>query len=127
MVKEVLKMCRAAMVLDTIKKTKNRGGMTAAQVKLAEAQAEDYADMKREIQDIKSDVSDLKKEFYLMKNNLSTMSGSLDTLVKLNEHKQFMQIVLELIKCKPFWFIVGLIVIGVFGMNLGDLRGLIGR
>lgn len=60
---EVLKMCKQAVVLETIKKMRSKGGMTASQLQLAEAQAEDYAEMKKEIQLIKTDVGDLKKIF----------------------------------------------------------------
>lgn len=125
MKKEVLKMCRAAMVLETIKKTKTKGGMTSSQIQLAEAQAEDYADMKREIKEIKSDVSDLKKEMTDVKLELSTISGSVKTLIELNEHKPFLQIIKELKDCKGFWIVLALVVIGIFGMNLSDFKGII--
>ena len=122
--KEVLKMCRAATVLNGIKNTAKKGGMTSAQIKLAEAQAEDYADMKREIQDIKSDVGELKKDFSEVKSELSTMRGSLDTLLQLSEHKPLLQIIKELKDCKGFWIILALIIIGIFGMDLSNLKGL---
>lgn len=124
MKKEVLKMCRAATVLNGIKNTAKKGGMTSAQIKLAEAQAEDYADMKREIQEIKSDVSDLKKGVTDMKSELSTMKGSLDILIQLSEHKPLLQIVKELKDCKGFWIILALIIIGYFGLDLSNLKGL---
>ena len=118
-------MCRAAMVLETIKKTKTKGGMTASQIQLAEAQAEDYADMKREIKEIKSDVSDLKKEMTDIKVGLSTLNGSVNTLLQMSEHKPLLQIIKELKDCKGFWIVLALVVIGIFGMNLGDFKGLI--
>lgn len=121
---EVLKMCRAATVLDTIKKSKTKGKMTIAQIELAEAQAEDYADMKKEIQDIKSDVGELKKGVTDMKGELSTMKGSLDILIQLSEHKPLLQIIKELKDCKGFWIILALIIIGIFGLDLSNLKGL---
>lgn len=122
--KEVLKMCRAATVLNTIKNSKTKGKMTLAQIELAEAQAEDYADMKKEIQDIKFDVGELKKNFSEIKNELSTMRGSLDTLLQLSEHKPLLQIIKELKDCKGFWIILALIIIGIFGMDLSNLKGI---
>ena len=119
-------MSKAVAVLNTIKNTAKKGGMTAAQIRLAEAQAEDYADMKREIQDIKSDVGDLKKDFSEVKNELSTMRGSLDILVQLSEHKPLLQIIKELKDCKGFWIILALLIVGFFGLDLSNLKGLFG-
>lgn len=115
---------KALTVLESIKKMRGKGGMTTSQIQLAEAQAEDYADMKREIQEIKSDVGDLKKDFSEVKNELSTMRGSLDTLLQLSEHKPLLQIIKELKDCKGFWIILALIIIGIFGMDLSNLKGL---
>lgn len=119
-------MCRQTDVLEVIKNTEGKGGMTASQIKLAEAQAEDYAEMKKEIQGIKSDVSDLKKDFNDIKSELSTMKGSLEILIQLSEHKPLLQIIKELKDCKGFWIILALIIIGVFGMDLSNLKGLFG-
>lgn len=121
---EVLKMCKQAVVLETIKKMRSKGGMTASQLQLAEAQAEDYAEMKKEIQLIKTDVGDLKKDFSEVKNELSTMRGSLDILIQLSEHKPLLQIIKELKDCKGFWIILALIIIGFFGLDLSNLKGL---
>lgn len=112
-------MCRAAIVLQTIKKTKGKGGMTSAQLELAEAQAEDMQSMKQEIKSIKEDLSDVKKE-------LAGMGGKLDLLISQSEHKPLLQIVKELKDCRGFWIVLALLVIGYFGMNLGDIKGLIG-
>jgi hypothetical protein len=124
MKKEVKKMCKQAVVLDTIKKMRGKGGMTASQIQLAEAQAEDYAEMKKEIQEMKSDVGDLKKGVTDMRSELSTMKGSLDILIQLSEHKPLLQIVKELKDCKGFWIILALIIIGYFGLDLSNLKGL---
>ena len=124
--KEVKKMCKQAIVLDTIKKMRGKGGMTASQIQLAEAQAEDYAEMKKEIQEIKSDVGDLKKGVTDMKSELSTMKGSLDILIQLSEHKPLLQIIKELKDCKGFWIILALIIVGIFGLDLSNLKGLFG-
>ena len=97
MKKEVLNMCKAATVLDTIKNTAKKGGMTSAQIKLAEAQAEDYADMKREIQEIKSDVGDLKKEINSANIQLAKITGSIDIILKNSEAKT------TLLNNKYFW------------------------
>lgn len=52
-------MCKQLAVLKKIRKAKKMNGYA---VELAEAQAEDYVAMKREIQEIKSDVSAMKTE-----------------------------------------------------------------
>lgn len=89
---EVKKMSQQATVLDTIKKTKGKGGMTSAQIKLAEAQSEDYAEMKREIQELKTDVCDVKRDVSEVKNSLSEIKGNINVLLndkKLTDNKYF--------------------------------------
>lgn len=112
-------MCKAATVLETIKKTKGKGGMTPAQIKLAEAQAEDYATMKAEIKEIKSDLSDVKRE-------LAGMGGKLDLLISQSQNKPFLQVVKDLIGCRGFWIVLALLIIGYFGLNISDLKGILG-
>lgn len=87
-----VKMSQQQIVLDTIKKTKGKGGMTSAQIQLAEAQSEDYAEMKREIQELKNDVNDVKNDVSDVKNGLSEIKGSLNILLndkKLTDNKYF--------------------------------------
>lgn len=112
-------MCKAAIVLQGIKKSKGKGGMTSAQIELAEAQAEDMQSMKQEIKEIKSDLSDVKRE-------LAGMGGKLDLLISQSEHKPLLQVVKELKDCRGFWIVLALLIIGYFGMNLSDLKGIFG-
>ena len=92
MIKRVKGMSQQQVVLDTIKKTKGKGGMTSAQIKLAEAQSEDYAEMKREIQELKTDIGDVKKDVSDVKNSLSEIKGNINVLLndkKLTDNKYF--------------------------------------
>lgn len=93
-------MCKQSVVLDTIKKTKGKGGMNSAQIKLAEAQSEDYADMKRELQELKVDVNEVKKEVVDVKVQLAEVSGSLKTLLENSKVKA------KLIDNKYFWIFI---------------------
>ncbi|MBQ8671038.1 MAG: hypothetical protein IJ525_00780 [Alphaproteobacteria bacterium] len=117
-------MCKAQVILETIKKTKGKGGMTALQIELANAQAEDYRDMKREITSIKSDMNAVKNDLSEVKRDLASVTGKLDLLIKQGENKPLLTIILELIKNKYFWLVVSLIVIGVYGLDLSGLKGL---
>lgn len=102
--KEVRKMCKQAVVLDTIKKTKGKGGMTSAQIKLAEAQSEDYAEMKKEIQGLKTDVNDVKKEVGDVKVQLAEIKGNINILLENSKIKS------KLIDNKYFWIFLIIIV-----------------
>ena len=117
---ESKKMCKQVTVLNTLKNTKGKGGMTAGQLQLAEAQAEDMQSMKAEIKEIKADLGEVKRE-------LAGMGGKLDLLISQSEHKPFLQIIQELIKCRGFWIVLALLIIGYFGMNISDLKGIFGR
>lgn len=97
-------MCRQAVVLDTLKKTEGKGGMTPAQIKLAEAQAEDYADMKREIQEVRTEVGNAIDKIGNVENKvtnveiqLAEMKGTLNILLENSKAKQ------NLLNNKYFW------------------------
>lgn len=110
-------MSKAATVLETIKKTKNKGSMTASQIALAEAQSEDYADMKREIQELKTDIGDVKKEVSDVKSGLAEIKGSLNIL--LNEKK--------LTDNKYFWICIIIIMMLLAGVtHISELAAIFG-
>jgi hypothetical protein len=119
--KEVLRMSKQAIVLDTIKKTAKKGGMTAAQIELAEAQSEDYADMKKEIQELKTDVNDVRKEVGGVKIQLAEIKGGIDILLENNKIKS------KLIDSKYFWLFLIVLLMLIAGVNhLGELKTIFG-
>lgn len=118
---EVRKMCKQAVILDTIKKTKGKGGMTSAQIKLAEAQSEDYADMKKEIQELKTDVNDIRKDVNDVKVHLAKIEGNIDILLENSKIKS------KLIDNKYFWIFLMLTLCLFAGVNhLSELKEILG-
>lgn len=111
-------MCHSVDVLETIKKTKGCGGMTKAQLALAEAQAEDIQMLKNEIKDVKTDIAELKTD-------VASMSGKLDLLIKQSENRPLLQIIKELINTKGLWIVLALVVIGIWGIDISGLKGLL--
>lgn len=89
-------MCKQKVVLETIKKTRGRGGMTPAQIELAEAQTEDYQDLKREVMETKKTAEETKSE-------LGYVRGQVDILVKNSQNKNGFILALEIIRTKSFW------------------------
>lgn len=121
MKRKVLNMCKQAVVLDTIKNTAKKGGMTAAQLKLAEAQSEDYAEMKKEIQELKVDVNDVRKDVNGMKIKLAEIKGGIDILLENNKIKS------KLIDSKYFWlFLIVLLMIIAGSNHLSELKTIFG-
>lgn len=114
-------MSKQAIVLDTIKKTAKKGGMNATQIKLAEAQSEDYADMKKEIQELKTDVNDVRKEVSGVKIQLAEIKGGIDILLENNKIKS------KLIDSKYFWLFLIVLMMLIAGVNqLGELKTIFG-
>ena len=113
-------VCKSVTVLETLKKSKGRGGLTTAQIQLAEAQAEDMQAMKKELQEVKSDIS-------ILKTDVAGINGKLDILIKQSENRPFLQVFKELINTKGFWLVLALIVIGIYGIDLAGLKNLIGQ
>lgn len=121
MVTKEIKLCKQAVVLDTLKKTKGKGGMTSAQIKLAEAQAEDYADMKKELQGLKSDVSDVKKEVEDVKVKIADIGGKVDVLLENSKIKS------KLIDNKYFWIFLTVFACLFAGVtHLSELKAFFG-
>lgn len=118
-------MCRSKEILESIKKQRGQGGMTKAQISLAEAQAEDIESMKKEITDVKRDVSELRTEVSQIKVDIANMDGKLDLLIKQSENRPLLQIIKELINTRGFWIVLALIVIGIWGIDVSGLRGLL--
>lgn len=114
-------MCKASIVLETIKKTKGKGGMTSAQIKLAEAQSEDYAEMKQEIKDIKADLTDVKREVGDVKVQLAGIKGNIDILLENSKIKS------KLIDNKYFWIFL-IVTISLFAgvTHISELKTLFG-
>lgn len=109
-------MCgKSKTALEVIKKTKGCGGMTKAQIQLAEEQMEDMAEMKNEIKAVKADVADLKRD-------VAKMDGKLDILIKQSENRPLLQMIKELINTRGFWIVLALIVIGIYGIDLSGLK-----
>jgi hypothetical protein len=121
MKQEVRNMCKQAVVLDTIKNTAKKGGMTAAQLKLAEAQSEDYAEMKREIQELKTEVYDVRKDVSSVKIQLAEIKGGIDILLESNKIKS------KLIDSKYFWIALIVLMMLIAGVNhLAELKTIFG-
>lgn len=121
-------MCKAKLVLETIKKTKGRGGMTPAQLQLAEAQSEDYQEMKKELREIKADMITVKDGMGEMKKEQGYIKGQLDILVTKN-NRGFYEITTELIRTKSFWalaiIISTLYLCGKYNISPKDVVGVI--
>lgn len=114
-------MSKQAIVLDTIKNTARKGGMNAAQIRLAEAQSEDYADMKKEIQELKTNVNDVRKEVSGVKIQLAEIKGGIDILLENNKIKS------KLIDSKYFWLFLIVLLMLIAGVNhLNELKTIFG-
>jgi len=114
-------MCKQKAVLETIKQMKGRGSMSAAQIKLAEAQCEDYQDLKKEILEIKNDVADSKKDNADIKVIVSSVVAKLDLLIQQNENRPLLKILSDLKENKYFWFWFIFLTAIICGVNISDI------
>ena len=114
-------MCKQKAVLETIKQMRGRGSMSSAQIKLAEAQCEDYQDMKKEILEVKNDVSELKKDNADIKLIVNSVSSKLDLLIQQNENKPLLKILQDLKDNKFFWFWFICLTALVCGVNISEI------
>lgn len=113
-------LCKQSVVLDTIKKTKGKGGMTSAQINLAEAQAEDYAYMKKELQGLKSDMCEVRKDFGDFKVKLGKIETKIETLLEISNKP-------KLTENKYFWVFITVIACLLAGVtHLSELKALLG-
>ena len=121
-------MCKQKAVLETIKNTKGRGGMTPAQLQLAEAQSEDYPEMKKELREIKTDMVSLKDSMGDLQKEQGYIRGQVDILVNKN-NRGFYELTIELIRTKSFWalaiIISTLYLCGKYNISPKDVVGVI--
>lgn len=99
--------------------------MTPAQIQLAESQAEDYQDMKKQIVEIKEDLTELTDTVGEIKTEQNYIKGQVDILVKNSTAKTGVQLILELIRTKSFWTLATiattLYLCGKYNMNPAEL------
>lgn len=117
-------MCKQKAVLETIKQITGKGKMSASQIKLAEAQCEDYQEMKREILEIKNDIATLKENDISLNGKVDTIGAKLDLLIQQSENKPLLKILGELKDNKFFWFWIIIITLLIFGVSISDLKGI---
>lgn len=114
-------MCKQKAVLETIKQMKGRGSMSAAQIKLAEAQCEDYQELKKEILEIKNDVADNKKDNAEIKVIISSVVAKLDLLIQQNENRPLLKILSDLKDNRYFWFWIIFLTAVLCGVNMSEI------
>ena len=76
--------------------------MTPAQIELAEAQTEDYQDLKREVIETKKTAEETKSE-------LEYVRGKVDIIVENLNNKNTFLLILEIIRTKSFWTFVTIV------------------
>lgn len=111
-------MCKQKVVLETIKQMKGRGSMSAAQIKLAEAQCEDYQSLKKEVVDIKESVIGLKADN-------QEMRGMLKLLIEQNSERPLLSILKELSSKAWFWGWLIILTLLFFGASISELKDII--
>lgn len=115
------KMSKQATALDMIKSRKDKGGMTTAQLRLAEAQSEDYSEMKQQVQEIKQKVEVVEQKVDNVEIQLASIKGSVDIILENSRYKS------KLIENKYFWATIMLLLVLIAGINhLSDLIKLFG-
>ena len=133
MVKE---MCRQDVALEMLKSQPRKGGLTAGQIKLAEAQAADYKSQKGEIKmlgermtNLEKDVASLKEEQTRRFDNVEKQMDELKRLIIEHNNQTLFDKILALKDHKYFWIttIIGILVLaGLFGVPLSDFKGVFG-
>jgi len=118
-------MCVSVEVLEKIKKTRGQGGMTKSQLMLAEAQAKDVEAMKTEMKNLNVRMDDFDDKLSGVVNRLASFEGKLDLLIKQSENRPVMVLIKELINSKGFWIVLGLIVIGIYGIDMAGVKELL--
>ena len=117
-------MCKQKAVLETLKQIKGKGSMSASQIKLAEAQCEDYQEMKKEITEIKQDVLALKESNVSLNGKVDTIGAKLDLLIQQSENKPLLRILSDLKDNKFFWLWIVILTLLFFGVSIADLKGI---
>lgn len=132
MVKE---MCRQDVALEMLKSQPRKGGLTAGQIKLAEAQAADYKSQKGEIKMLGERMTNLEKKMSAMEeeqtrrfDNIEKQMSELKTLIIEHNKRTLIDIILELKDHKYFWLtmiIIILVLAALFGVPVTGFNGIL--
>ena len=133
MVKE---MCRQDVALEMLKSQPRKGGLTAGQIKLAEAQAADYKSQKGEIKMLGERITNLEKDLASSRteqregfNTLQSQISELKMLIIEHNNQTLFDKILALKDHKYFWIttIIGILVLaGLLGVPLTEFKGVYG-
>lgn len=132
MVKE---MCRQDVALEMLKSQPRKGGLTAGQIKLAEAQAADYKSQKGEIKMLVERITNLEKDLASSRteqregfNSLQSQISELKTLIIEHNNRTLYDKILALKDHKYFWItaiITILVLAALFGVPVSGFHGIL--
>ena len=132
MVKE---MCRQDVALEMLKSQPRKGGLTAGQIKLAEAQAADYKSQKGEIKMLVERITNLEKDLASSRteqregfNSLQSQISELKTLIIEHNKRTLFDMILALKDHKYFWtttIVIILVLAALFGVPVTGFHGLL--
>lgn len=132
MVKE---MCRQDVALEMLKSQPRKGGLTAGQIKLAEAQAADYKAQKGELKMLGERMTNLEKKMSAMEeeqarrfDNIEKQMSELKTLIIEHHNQTLFDKILALKDHKYFWItsiVILLLLAALFGVPVSGFNGIL--
>ena len=132
MVKE---MCRQDVALEMLKSQPRKGGLTAGQIKLAEAQAADYKTQKGEIKMLGERMTNLEKKMSALEeeqtrrfDNIEKQMSELKKLIIEHNNRTLYDKILALKDHKYFWLttiITILVLAALFGVPVSGFHGIL--
>ncbi len=119
-------MCRQATVLVMLKAQRGKGGLSAGQIKLTEAQIADYKEQNERHQQDMSKMEDrmtnLEKKFDVLDKKVDAVDGKIDRVLQaLATERTFITALKSVLNNKVFLYLLITILCAAFGVSVGEV------
>lgn len=119
-------MCRQATALGMLKAQKNKGGLSAGQIKLTEAQIADYKEQnerhQKDMSKMEERMTNLEKKFDVLDKKVDAVDGKIDRVLQaLATERTFITALKSVLNNKVFLYLLITILCAAFGVSVGEV------
>ena len=120
-------MCRQETALEMLKAQKNKGGLTAGQIKLTEAQIADFKEQNdkhnMDLERMDKRMTNLEKKVDTLDKKVDAVDGKIDQVLQAlaKERTSFVATLKSVLNNKIFLYLLITILCAAFGVSVGEV------
>ena len=120
-------MCRQETALEMLKAQKNKGGLTAGQIKLTEAQIADFKEQnekhEKDMVKMEARMTNIEKKVDSLDKKVDAVDGKIDQVLQAlaSERASFAITLKSVLSNKVFLYLLITILCAAFGVSVGEV------